>query len=151
MTRYNLVRKFLCFRLLGVFILTFLIRLIIPKLEFKTEQLNRIFGIVFSLLSILMFILLYFEINKIKNKISKTILLIFNSIFLFVAIISLPMYIGRIDPEIQYYDECVLAINPKKQSEKIIRQYYIDWKPNVKIYSNNFVKEVGCFRYINPN
>src|ERR1035437_490496 len=108
MTRYNLVRKFLCFGLLGVFILTFLIRLIIPELEFKTEQLNRIFGLLFILISILMYILLYFEINKIKNRVLKIILLIFNSIFLFFAIICLPYYFARIDPPIQYYDESVL-------------------------------------------
>jgi hypothetical protein len=148
MTRYKLIRKYLSFSLLGFFIIIVLLRLLIHEFEFRTGQLNRIFGIAFNLLSILMFVLLFFEINKIVNKILKIILLNLNSIFLFIAIVNLPMYISQIDPEIQYYDEKVLLINPKNHSERLIRQYYINWKSNEKIYSNNLVNEFSCFRYI---
>lgn len=57
------------------------------------------------------------------------------------------IYSMKIDPQNQYYDVEITYFNRKNKFEKIINQYYVDWKSNNKIYNQNKVFDFGPFRY----
>jgi len=125
---------------------TILLFQLFPNIEFRTAHLNRIYGIFFHVISISLFGLLFLKIKELKQRLIRRILLFVNIIVFFLAIIDLPLYIMKIDPDIQYYDSKILYVNSLNNDEKIVRQYLINWKTNEKIYMNNHVKDVGYIR-----
>ena len=65
---------------------------------------------------------------------------------LFIAIVNLIFYSAKIDPNIQFSDSEVLFINKENPNKRIVRQYYVNWKTNEKIFQNNEVTNYGIFR-----
>ncbi len=70
-----------------------------------------------------------------------------NTLFLLIALLNFPLYLMKIDPQIQYYDVEVKYFNKKNKFDKIINQYYINWKTNKNVPVENRVYDFGPFRY----
>ena len=124
-----------------------LINYFIPKLEFNKPEYNRAFGIFFNLYCFYIFFLLLKLFLKIKNKALKIIAITLNAFFLLIALLNFPLYLMKIDPQIQYYDVEVKYFNKKNKFDNIIYQYRVNWKNNKKIYQENRVYDIGPFRY----
>jgi hypothetical protein len=107
---------------------------------------NRIYGVIFGVLSSILFLLLFWVINEIKYEKVKVILIFLNGFMLFIAVVNLIFYSAKIDPNIQFRDSEVLFINKENPNKRIVRQYYVNWKTNEKIFQNNEVTNYGIFR-----
>lgn len=120
--------------------------LVFPNLEFKSPNTNRVFGIVFNVFCFYSAILIFIRLKKIKSKILKYFMGLITGIFLLLALLNFPIYLMKIDPQVQYYDIETLYWNKTNKFEKIQKQYYINWKNNQKNIIINKVFDFGPFR-----
>ncbi len=67
--------------------------------------------------------------------------------FLFIAILNFAFYLMKLDPQRQYFDFKIKYYNKGSKSDKIINQYYVNWKSNKMIFVDNRVYDFGPFRY----
>ncbi|MGH2666640.1 hypothetical protein [Flavobacterium sp.] len=132
---------------LSFFLVVGLINYFIPKLEFNKPEYNRAFGIFFNLYCFYIFVVLLKLFLKIKTKVLKIIAITLNLLLLLIALLNFPLYLMKIDPQIQYYDVEVKYFNKRNKLESITSQYRINWKNNKKIYQENRVYDIGPFRY----
>jgi len=107
---------------------------------------NRAYGVTFGILSSTLFLLLFWIIKDLKSKKTKELLILSNGITLFFALGNLTVYSARVDPDIQFKDFQTLYISKQEPNEKIVNQYYVNWKTLEKQYENNHVIDYGVFR-----
>ena len=131
---------------LTILLVIAIVYLIFQNLEFKSPNTNRIFGILFNVFCFYSAILIFIRLKKIKNKILKYFIGLITGIFLLIALLNFPIYLMKIDPQVQYYDIETLYWNKKNKFEKIQKQYYINWKNNKKNIRINKVFDFGPFR-----
>ena len=129
------------------FLIVALLYFVFPKLEFSNPELNRGFGTFFNIFCILFSVLLFLKIRTIKNKWTTIIFAILNFIFLLGALINFYIYSNKIDPQTQFFDIATIYRNKNQKNDKIISQYYVNWKTNKPIPTNNRVYDFGPFRY----
>jgi len=129
-----------------VFVLTCLVYVLFPNLEFKTEKLNRLFGITFNVFCFYVSFLIFQYSKTVKSKFIKHSFTTINSIFLLISLLNFLLYLLKIDPETQYYDIKTLYYNRNNKFEKIEEQYYINWKNNQKNIVANKVYDFWIFR-----
>lgn len=143
----NKILKIICLFLVLIVLSSILIVFFIPSFQFRTYQVNRVYGITFGFISSILFLILFWIINEIKIKGLKIFLIFTNGFLLFFAIGNLTFYYFKIDPDIQFRDSKVLFINELNPNEKIISQYYVNWKTNQKKHQNNRIENIWVFRY----
>lgn len=131
---------------LSVALLACLVYMIFPRLEFKSPQANRIFGIAFNVFCIYASLIVFRCLKKIWIKFIRYFITVVNAFFLLILVLNLLLYCMRIDPQIQYYDIETLYWNRTNKFEKIQKQYYINWKSNQKHVVFNKVFDFGPFR-----
>jgi hypothetical protein len=129
------------------FLIVVLLYFVLPKLEFSKPELNRTFGFFFNLFCVVFSVLLFLKIRTIKNKGMTIICAVLNFIFLIGSLINFYIYSNKIDPQIQFFDIATIYRNKSHKNDKIISQYYVNWKSNKPIPTNNRVYDFGPFRY----
>lgn len=67
--------------------------------------------------------------------------------FLLIAMLSLAFYLMKIDPQTQYHDVEIIYYNNENKFDRIIYQYYVNWKTNEKVFRENRIYDIGPFRY----
>ena len=142
----DITLKTICVILTLIVISSLLVVLITPNFQFRTYEMNRIYGVIFGYLSSILFILLFWIIKEIKSKGTKQLLNLMNGFMLFLAIGNLVVYSAKIDPDVQFKDAKILYVNELNPDEKIISQYDVNWKTNEKQFQNNHVENFGVFR-----
>jgi len=145
--KMNLNFKLLFRSVVVFFLIVVLIHFAIPKLEFCKPEFNRAFGIFFNIFCILFSVLLFLKIRTIKNKFTNIILYVLNFIFLLGALLNFYIYSNKIDPQTQFFDIATIYRNKSQKNDKIISQYYVNWKSNKPVPTNNRVYDFGPFRY----
>ena len=138
--------KIICGILALFVIASLLIVFLIPNFQFRNYEANRVYGIIFGILSSTLFLLLFWIIKDIKSEKIKQLLIFINGFALIFAIGNLAVYYAKIDPDIQYRDYKTLYINKNNTDEKIVSQYDVNWKTLKKEYQNNHVADYGIFR-----
>lgn len=129
------------------FLIVVLIHFAIPKLEFNKPEFNRGFGISFNVFCVLFSILLFLKIRTVKNKWMVIFCSVLNYIFLFGTLLNFYIYSNKIDPQTQFFDIATIYRNKSQKNDKIISQYYVNWKSNKPVPTNNRVYDFGPFRY----
>lgn len=129
------------------FIIVTLTYFLLPKLEFSKPEFNRMFGNFFNVFCVFFSLLIFLKIKTVKNKWLTTIYSILNLIFLLVILLNFYIYFNKIDPQAQFFDITTVYRNKNQNNEKIISQYYVNWKTNKKIPTNNRIYDFGPFRY----
>ncbi len=138
----------LLFRISAAFFLTVaLFYFVLPKLEFSKSELNRGFGTFFNIFCVLFSVLLFLKIRTIKNKVMTIICAILNFTFMLGVLINFYIYSNKIDPQTQFFDISTIYRHKSQKNDKIISQYYVNWKTNKHIPTNNRVYDFGPFRY----
>ncbi len=146
-TKMNFNFKIL-FRISATFFLVVtLIYFVLPKLEFSKPEFNRAFGTFFNIFCILFSVLLFLKIRTIKNKWMTIICAFLNFILLLGALLNFYLYSNKIDPQTQFFDIAIIYRHKNQKNDKIISQYYVNWKTNKPIPTNNRVYDFGPFRY----
>jgi hypothetical protein len=107
---------------------------------------NRTYGVTFGILSSTLFLLLFWIIKDIKSDKIRQFLIFINGLVLIFAIGNLAVYSAKIDPDIQFRDFKTLYVNKQNPNEKIVSQYYVNWKTLEKQYQKNYVADYGIFR-----
>ncbi|WP_312825739.1 hypothetical protein [Epilithonimonas sp.] len=134
---------------LSFIIIVGLIYYIFPNIEFKTATLNRIFGVFFNIFFIYTCLIIIKNTKLLDNVYLKYAILILNGLFLFISLINLPLYLLKIDPQVQYFDIETLYYSKENKFDKIEKQYYVNWKNNLKDTIVNNVSDFGPFRKFN--
>ena len=129
------------------FLIVVLIHFAIPKLEFNKPEFNRGFGISFNVFCVLFSILLFLKIRTVKNKWMVIFCSVLNYIFLFGTLLNFYIYSNKIDPQTQFFDIATIYRNKSQKNDKIISQYYVNWKSNKPVPTNNRIYDFGPFRY----
>jgi hypothetical protein len=129
------------------FLIVVLIHFAIPKLEFNKPEFNRAFGISFNVFCVLFSILLFLKIRTVKNKWMVIFCSVLNYIFLFGTLLNFYIYSNKIDPQTQFFDIATIYRNKSQKNDKIISQYYVNWKSNKPVPTNNRIYDFGPFRY----
>lgn len=75
------------------------------------------------------------------------ILYVLNFIFLLGVLLNFYIYSNKIDPQTQFFDIATIYRNKSQKNDKIISQYYVNWKSNKPVPTNNRVYDFGPFRY----
>jgi hypothetical protein len=132
---------------LSILVLVILINCLLPKLEFNKPEYNRAFGIFFNVYCFYVLFLSFKLIRRIRIKILKIALIVLNSSFLLVAILSFAFYLMKLDPQRQYYDVEITYHNKENKCDRIMYQYYVNWKTNEKKFQENRIYDIGPFRY----
>ncbi len=142
----NRTLKTICGILSLIVLGSLLVVFFIPNFQFRTYEMNRTYGVTFGFISSILFLLLFWIIKGIQSKETKQLLLFINGFMLVFAIGNLAVYSAKIDPDIQFKDSGILYVNELNPGEKIISQYYVNWKTNEKEFQNNHVEDIGIFR-----
>jgi hypothetical protein len=129
------------------FLIVALLYFVLPKLEFSKPELNRGFGTFFNIFCVLFSVLLFLKIRTIKIKWISIICSVLNFVFLLGAILNFYIYSNKIDPQTQFFDITTIYRKKSQKNDKIISQYYVNWKTNKDIPTNNRVYDFGPFRY----
>jgi len=129
------------------FLIVVLIHFAIPKLEFNKPEFNRAFGTFFNVFCVLFSLLLFLKTRTIKNKLINVICAVLNFIFLLGTLLNFYIYSNKIDPQTQFFDIATIYRNKSQKNDKIISQYYVNWKSNKPVTTNNRVYDFGPFRY----
>lgn len=132
--------------LLSLAILACFVYFVFPRLEFKSPQANRVFGIAFNVFYICASLLVFSRLKNVRIKFVRYFIGTANGLILLILVLNLPLYCMRIDPQIQYYDLETIYWNKANKFEKIEKQYYINWKSNQKHIVLNKVSDFGPFR-----
>jgi glucan phosphoethanolaminetransferase (alkaline phosphatase superfamily) len=145
----NMDKKFKVISIISLsfFLLVAIINFLIPKLEFNKPEYNRAFGIFFNLYCFYVLFLFLKLIRRIRNKVFKTVMITLNIMFLLIAMLSLAFYLMKIDPQTQYHDVEIIYYNNENKFDRIIYQYYVNWKTNEKVFRENRIYDIGPFRY----
>ncbi len=129
------------------FLIVVLIHFAIPKLEFSKPEFNRAFGTFFNIFCILFSVILLLKIRTIKSKLINVICAVLNFVFMLGTLINFYIYSNKIDPQTQFFDIVTIYRNKNQKNDKIISQYYVNWKTNKPIPTNNRIYDFGPFRY----
>jgi hypothetical protein len=125
-------------------ILTLIINIIEPRIEFPRVGFNRLWGFLvcyFCLISFLIIILIF----KSFNKIAKWILLVIGIPVVLIAI----FYILAMNAKIEYephFDRYVAYKNVNKSNQYVVVQYYIKWKPNRPAVDTTLINDYYIIR-----
>ena len=71
---------------------------------------------------------------------------VLNFIFLLGSLLNFYIYSNKIDPQTQFFDIAIIYRNKSQNNDKIISQYYVNWKTNKPVTTNNRVYDFGPFR-----
>jgi hypothetical protein len=125
-------------------LLTLIINIIEPSIEFNTVRFNRFWGFLicyFCLTSFLIVILIF----KSFHKIAKWILLVIGIPTVMIAI----FYISAMSAKIEYephFDRYIAYRNIYKSNQYVVVQDYIKWKPNLPSVDTTFIKDYYLIR-----
>lgn len=142
----NKILKIICGILAIIVLSSIFIYFLVPNLQFRTFEMNRNYSVIFGFISISLCVLLFFLIKNIQTGKTRRILTFINGIGLFISFITLFVFYKNIDPDIQFRDFKVLYVNKQNPNEKIVKQYFVNWKTNEKEFHNNIVEDFGVFR-----
>lgn len=129
------------------FLIVALFYCILPRLEFSKPEYNRVFGTFFYAFCILFSIQLFLKIRIIKNEWISIFCSVLNFVFLLGTLLNFYSYSNKIDPQTQFFDIAIIYSNKSQKNDKIISQYYVNWKTNKHILTYNRVYDFKPFRY----
>ena len=136
--------KILALGLMILVLLTLIINIIEPHIEFPNVGFNRLWGFLicyFCLISFLIVILIF----KSFNKIAKWILLLIGIPVVLIAI----FYILAMNAKIEYephFDRYVAYRNVNKSNQYVVVQDYIKWKPNQPAVDTTLINDYYLIR-----
>lgn len=122
------ILKIIASGLMIVVLLTLIINIIEPCIEFPSVEFNRLWGFLicyFCLISFLIVILIF----KSFNKIAKWILLVIGIPAVLIAIFSVLAMYAKIEYE-PHFDRYIAYRNINKSNQYVVVQDYVKWKPN---------------------
>lgn len=125
-------------------ILTLIINLIEPHIEFSSIEFNRLWGFLicyFCLTSFLMFIFIF----KSFNKIFKWIFFVIGIPTVIIALFYILAMNAKIDYE-PHFDRYLAYRNLNKSNQYIVVQDYVKWKPNLPAVDTTLVNDFYFIR-----
>ncbi len=125
-------------------ILTLIINVIEPRIEFPSVRFNRFWGFLicyFCLISFLLVILIF----KSFNKIAKWILLMIGIPTILIAIFYILTMSAKIEYE-PHFDRYIAYRNINKSNQYVVVQDYIKWKPNQPAIDTTLINDFYFIR-----
>lgn len=136
--------KSIALGLLSLVILTIIVGIIKPQIEFPNVRFNRFWGFLMNYLCLASFVIFLF-ILKSYNKLVKGIILGLGIFITIISIFNILIMCAKINYE-PHFDRYMVFKNLNKPNQYVVVQDYIKWKPNLPAVDTVLINDYFFFR-----